>query len=325
MMPTSETELRRIAKEYGYRPEILEKVYKLLSLIETLMAVPFLKDNLALKGGTAINLFCTNELPRLSLDADFNYVGSVNRDEMLKDKDEIDRLILDVCKRSGYELYRNPRAHAGGKMVLHYQSLLGNKGRLELDLNYLYRTPLWPTSLKESVEWLQKVKVPVLDIHELAAGKLHALLEREASRDLFDSQDLLTHWDLDEKKLRLAFTVYAAMRPIGWDKINTSMISFEMNDIKNKLVPVLKQSLLPGMKTTVLKVWAEELIKRCVEAFDRLLPFSENERLFLTAIQEEGSITPEILSDDARFCSAVRNHPAILWRIKNSLEQKERG
>lgn len=33
---------------------------------------------------------------------------------MLKDKVEIDRLVLDLCQRSGYGLYRNPRAHAGG-------------------------------------------------------------------------------------------------------------------------------------------------------------------------------------------------------------------
>ena len=66
MVPTSERDLRVIAREHGYRPEILEKVYRFLELIEMFMAVPFLRKNLALKGGTAINLFCTDKLPRLS-------------------------------------------------------------------------------------------------------------------------------------------------------------------------------------------------------------------------------------------------------------------
>ena len=39
------------------------------------MAVPYLSDRLALKGGTAINLFCTDQFPRLSVDLDFNYIG----------------------------------------------------------------------------------------------------------------------------------------------------------------------------------------------------------------------------------------------------------
>ena len=38
---------------------------------------------------------------------------------------------------------------------------------------------------------------PVLDIHELAAGKLAALLARRASRDLFDAHHLLLRGGLD--------------------------------------------------------------------------------------------------------------------------------
>lgn len=71
----SEETLKQEAKQKGYRPEMLEKVYQLLHLLEDLMAVPYLKERLVLKGGTAINLFCTDQLPRLSIDLDFNYVG----------------------------------------------------------------------------------------------------------------------------------------------------------------------------------------------------------------------------------------------------------
>ena len=316
MVPTSERELRLIAREHGYRPEILEKVYRLLELIEMFMVVPFLRDNLALKGGTAINLFCTDKLPRLSLDADFNYVGSTDRETMLKDKTEIDRFVLDLCQRSGYELYRNPRAHAGGKMVLTYPSLLGSNGRLELDLNYIYRAPLWPVQFRHSIDWIKRVEAPVLDIHELAAGKLHALLDREASRDLFDSYDLLTHWKLDDKKLRLAYTVYAGMRALGWKKMDTNLIKFEINDIRNKLMPVLKQSLIPSTKANLIKEWAKSLSDQCVKAFSRILPFSQNEQLFLSCLEEEGEIRPEILSSDLEFCHSVKQHPGLLWRIK---------
>jgi len=316
MVPTSERDLRRVARKYGYRPEILEKVYRLLELIEMFMAVPFLRKNLALKGGTAINLFCTALLPRLSVDADFNYIGSLDRATMLKDKANVDRLVSDLYQRAGYKLHRNPRAHAGGKLVLIYSSLLGSNGRLELDFNYMYRTPLWPVKLRKSVDWLKQVEVPVLDIHELAAGKLHALLDREASRDLFDSHNLLMHWKLDNNKLRLAFTVYAGMRALGWKKLNTSLIDFEINDFRNKLMPVLKQSLIPGTKTHVIRDWAKTLLDECVQAFSSLLPFSEKEELFLSCLEENYEIRPELLSSDPGFCYSVKRHPGLLWRIK---------
>jgi hypothetical protein len=64
MLTISNQELKQEAKARGYRPEIVEKVYHLLNLLEEFMAVPYLADRLALKGGTAINLFCTDQLPR---------------------------------------------------------------------------------------------------------------------------------------------------------------------------------------------------------------------------------------------------------------------
>lgn len=79
MLRISEQELRQEAKSRGYRPEMIEKVYHLLELLDEFMAVPYLSDRLALKGGTAINLFCTDQFPRLSIDLDFNYIGSVDK------------------------------------------------------------------------------------------------------------------------------------------------------------------------------------------------------------------------------------------------------
>ena len=79
MLRISNQQLKQEAKNRGYRPEMVEKVYHLLELLEEFMAVPYLSDRLALKGGTAINLFCTDQFPRLSVDLDFNYTGSVSR------------------------------------------------------------------------------------------------------------------------------------------------------------------------------------------------------------------------------------------------------
>jgi predicted nucleotidyltransferase component of viral defense system len=44
----------------------------------------------------------------------------------------------------------------------------------------------------------QVQKIPLLDINELAAAKLAALLSRHTARDLFDAHLLLMQADLDE-------------------------------------------------------------------------------------------------------------------------------
>lgn len=68
-MLTSKEALMSEARIKGYKPEILEKVYCLLSVLQQIMEVPYLKERLVLKGGTALNLFCVDEIPRLSVDS----------------------------------------------------------------------------------------------------------------------------------------------------------------------------------------------------------------------------------------------------------------
>jgi hypothetical protein len=166
MLRISDRELKFEAKSRGYRPEMIEKVYHLLDLLEEFMAVPYLADRLVLKGGTAINLFCTDQFPRLSVDLDLNYIGAIDRNTMQQEKPQLEAILMDICKRRQYELHRNPRAHAGGKAVLIYKSVLGTKGRLEIDLNYVYRIPLWDVEWRSSPEWPKTTKAKVLDIHD---------------------------------------------------------------------------------------------------------------------------------------------------------------
>ena len=53
-----------------------------MGLLGALGSHPFLKGKLALKGGTALNLFVF-DVPRLSVDIDLNYVGAEERETML--------------------------------------------------------------------------------------------------------------------------------------------------------------------------------------------------------------------------------------------------
>ena len=282
------------------------------------MAVSYLSDRLVLKGGTAINLFFTDQLPRLSVDLDFNYIGSVDREVMKKEKPELEEVLLEVCKRLQYELHRNPSSHAGGKTVLVYQSILGTKGRLEVDINYLYRIPLWDPSWLSSSPWPKATKAKILDIHELAAGKLGALLEREASRDLFDSHRLLTNWELDPEQLRIAFTVYSGMRRQDWDQISIDHVNFSVKDIRDKLIPVLKKSEAPDMGFPSVQTWANQLVQETKEKLSMVLPFRKNEAEFLEQVQKHGEIRPELISEDRDFCERVKLHPLLHWRKQMS-------
>ena len=178
-MKFSSSEVLQTAGATGFRAEMVEKVLHLLNLLNTLNSHPFLKGKWVLKGGTALNIFLFN-LPRLSVDIDLNYIGVLDREKMLAERPMIEQALHSVFSREGLNTKRVPDEHAGGKWQLSYQSFTGQSGNLEVDMNFMYRHPLWDFESVDSHQFggFQSKGIPILDIHELVAGKLAALFSR---------------------------------------------------------------------------------------------------------------------------------------------------
>jgi predicted nucleotidyltransferase component of viral defense system len=137
----------------------------------------------------------------------------------------------------------SPSAHAGGKWRLSHTSVLGRPAVLEVDINFLLRTPLWPTVARDSLAIIEDraTAITVLDEHELAAGKIAALLARGASRDLFDTRELLRRVSLDTEKLRLAFVVYGGMNRVDWRAVSVESVTTTAQDVKRQFLPMLRR------------------------------------------------------------------------------------
>lgn len=75
--PSAQT-LQRIADETGHQLGTLEKVLRLLDLLQEIARDPDLSERLVLKGGTALNVFHLG-LDRLSVDIDLNCIGALDR------------------------------------------------------------------------------------------------------------------------------------------------------------------------------------------------------------------------------------------------------
>ena len=126
------------AQATGFRPDVLEKVAHLLGLLNAIRSHPFLRGKLALKGGTALNLFVF-DVPRLSVDIDLNYVGTESRLAMLEERPRLEDALQAVFSREDFTIRRMPSEHAGGKWSLRYPTAAGQSGRIDVDVNYMYR------------------------------------------------------------------------------------------------------------------------------------------------------------------------------------------
>jgi predicted nucleotidyltransferase component of viral defense system len=318
----SAQQLQRAAADDGFQVESYEKAYMLIRLLDAVRAHPFLSARLALKGGTALNLFIL-DLPRLSVDIDLNYVGTSDRAMMLAERPSVEQALEQVCGRLQLAVKRVPPDHAGGKWRLSYTTALGRPGNLELDVNFLLRTPMWPAAARDSrsIGGQMAERVLVLDVHELAAGKLAALLARSASRDLFDARALLGHPALDRAMLRLGFVVYGGMNREDWRSVTVDRVTTTPRDVDSQLVPMLRQDVRP--QKGQVGDWTTKLVRETRERMSAVLPLEDHEREFLERLNGAGDIIPELLTPDPVMQGLIREHPGLTWKALNVKQHRQ--
>ena len=96
----------------AFAPATLDKVERLLEVLEAVREDPVLEDAFVLHGGTALNVF-HDDLPRVSVDIDVMYVRSASLAEMLHDRPVIDRRLREVMGKLGYATQALNDEHSG--------------------------------------------------------------------------------------------------------------------------------------------------------------------------------------------------------------------
>jgi len=317
----SSSEILPAAESTGFKAEMVEKVLHMLNLLTTLNSHPFLKGKWVLKGGTALNLFVF-DLPRLSVDIDLNYIGALNREEMLTDRPKVEQAAQAVFSREGFTTKRVPDEHAGGKWRLSYQSFTGQSGNLEVDLNYMFRQPLWDIRAADSPPLgdFNAKSIPVLDLHELAAGKLAALLARGKARDLFDCHRILNMDDLERDRLRIAFVVYGGMNRKDWRTVSIEDVDFDAAELARQLIPNLHIRAIPEQGSPA--EYGAHLVEECRKALSVVLPFTDAEREFLDLLLDKGKIDSTILTADTALQQRIQSQPLLEWKALNVRHHK---
>ena len=95
------------SEQTGFVRYNLEKVYRLIDVLNFINNDPFLSGRLALKGGTAINLVFF-DLPRLSVDIDLDYMIDCDRETMLVERKQIEEtLTKHMCLHKGISFPQN--------------------------------------------------------------------------------------------------------------------------------------------------------------------------------------------------------------------------
>ena len=165
---------------------------------------------LALKGGTAINLF-ERDMPRLSVDIDLTYTNADHdRTEALKNISDALSGIKKSIQSSIPEisLTRVPSGQ-GEDAKLNCQT---REAHVKIEVNTITRGIIFPTRLVEATESVQNefkkfAAINVVSHGELFGGKICAALDRQHPRDLFDVHLLLKNEGITEE-IKLGFITF---------------------------------------------------------------------------------------------------------------------
>ena len=184
-----------------------ESYLSTLRLLLRILPTVFEGGRLALKGGTAINLF-VNDFPRVSVDIDCTFVdASLKRAKaMLEIQNEIERM-AGSYESAGFKV---KRVGAGDKLTVS-----DGKAVVKIEINTVMRGILLPAIQMPVCQILQTLipgtsySIPVHHPDELYAGKIVAALDRQHPRDLFDILLLLQNQGLTDQMLD-CFVIYLA-------------------------------------------------------------------------------------------------------------------
>lgn len=277
---------------------------------------PLLGEILALKGGTALNLGL-EEPPRLSVDLDFNYIGSVDRKRMIEDRPKVEAAVEDLARRRSYRIQRSRDEHAGRKIYLLYRAAAGPVDRIEVDLNFLFRQPLGEVRRRELWQpgGLDRPRVPVVSHEELVVGKLLALVDRTAVRDAFDVNGLpgTAAATLASTTLRPLFIALSAT-------LNQPLTQYDRTRLE-RITDEMVEEQLAGTLTVDLRYTASELRDGAWSVAGPLLDLEDAESEYVRAVNEEGLLRLDLLFQaDTALAEQLERHPALLWKVRNVRE-----
>ena len=275
--------------------------YRQASLVVRVLPYVARREEFALKGGTAINLFL-RDLPRLSVDIDLTYLPLTPREAALpairQGLDAVGTDLRATIPGIGVQA-TDPSATDALRLDLALDGC-----RIKIEVSPVARGTVWHTEMREVVATVEESigysENRLLSFNDLYAGKMCAALDRQHPRDLFDIALLLDREGIGRDLLK-TFLVYL----IGHNRPIAELLAPRRRDIAGlydgefrEMVrePVLLQTLLDARE-------------RLVEALHAAL--TEEDRAFLLSVK--GRKPDWSLID----LPGIADLPAVRWKLVN--------
>ncbi|MCP1845785.1 putative nucleotidyltransferase component of viral defense system [Bradyrhizobium sp. USDA 4524] len=263
----------------------------------------------ALKGGTAINLFY-RDMPRLSVDIDLVYLPIEDRETTLKGIDATLERIREDLQRSlrGVTVQRIAGGGNNDTRVLVRQ---GN-AEIKIETSPVARGTVHTPEIRRVSQLVEETfgfaEMQVVSFEDLFGGKLHAAVDRQHPRDLFDVKLLYENEGLTDALFR-TFLIYVASsgRP-PHELVKPSLAMLDEAFVKEFQGMTIETVSLDELKAVRLKLTANLLARLDEKAMRFLLSLHDGEPDF-----------------EAIGLPQAAKLPAVRWKLLNIAKLKEQN
>lgn len=258
------------------------------------------EKDLALKGGTAINLF-VRELPRLSVDIDLVYLPVETREASL---DAIRAAFARIAER--LRRHRGTTVNAQGSKDGTRLVVRSGGAQIKIELSPVLRGTVFEPELRgvnaAVEEQFGYAEMQLVALPDLYAGKITAALDRQHPRDLFDISHLYANEGLTDEIFQ-AFLVYL----ISHDRPPHELLDPNLKDITGQF-----EGEFLGM--TVEPIALEDLIAARARLVEDVQARARRRdaRAFLAGFF---SLAPDYTL--LGLAADVEALPAVQWKIRN--------
>lgn len=314
MLSYTKKEIVIAAQELNVQKQTLERVLRLIDVLEFINTDIYLKDKLVLKGGTAINLTFYNYL-RLSVDIDLDYIGSNDREQMMKDRNLIEKKLLNYMQEANIQ-YRNDKTkktYALDSFVFNYSNMFNATDMIKIEINYMNRIHLFDYEKRNITLPLNNGnKVLTLNKIDLFASKTNALIYRTTIRDIYDVYNMIKNKTINGNefivfKKRLIFYLLLSSE----DKIDIKIL---FDDCKKRMNSFIGKRV-PQYLASTLKLNEKFDISSAVNDISLLLDkildcVADNEIDFINSFPNISAN----LFENKKINEKINNHPMIKWK-----------
>lgn len=151
---------------------------------------------------------------------------------------------------------------------------------------------------------------PIVSYEELFAGKIKALLDRSAPRDLYDVFRLSeSGQELDFPKLRKNVILFGITCDVDWRQKDFRTIDrITLQTVDTQLTPMLRAGETIDLQS----------MKKSVKQFlTNLMGYSVDEQRSMDRFLDKGLYEPQLLFADKDQAKRLEKHPAVLWKLHN--------